>query len=112
MRLIDADALLLKAENSFRDAGLHSVDYGKIRKWIVKAPTIDVEPQVQISEVTYTDRQHGEWVRSGDADEPTTFFTKWKCSVCGYSNGRRFNSNYCPNCGAQMIKGYAKGDMK
>ena len=29
---------------------------------------------------------------------------KWviyKCSVCGYSNGRK-RSNYCPNCGAKM----------
>lgn len=31
---------------------------------------------------------------------------KWvtyKCSVCGYSNGRK-QSNYCPNCGNHMDK--------
>lgn len=30
---------------------------------------------------------------------------KWviyRCSECGYSNGRRTNANYCPNCGAKM----------
>ena len=36
---------------------------------------------------------------------------KWviyKCSVCGYSNGRK-QSNYCPNCGAKMDGGNEDG---
>lgn len=48
---------------------------------------------------------HGRWI--------TTVYTttskrgriisskKFECSKCGYSNGRK-QSNYCPNCGADM----------
>ena len=39
--LIDADALMKKIDQSFRDAGLHDEDYRKIKKWIAKTPTIE-----------------------------------------------------------------------
>ena len=51
---------------------------------------------------------HGRWVQSGQCNHKpcrirnTDKWTTYKCSVCGYSNGRRFSSNYCPNCGARM----------
>lgn len=40
MRLIDADVLLKRAEESFKNAGLHGEDYRKFKKWLRKAPTV------------------------------------------------------------------------
>ena len=46
-------------------------------------------PSVQL------ERESGEWVDDGD---PLTF----TCSKCGYSVARHNNTNFCPNCGADM----------
>ena len=40
MRLIDADAIIKRAEESFKSAGLHGDDYRKFKKWLRKAPTV------------------------------------------------------------------------
>lgn len=50
--------------------------------------------------------QHGEWISERCNHKPCRIKNpeKWviyKCSVCGYSNGRK-KSNYCPNCGVKM----------
>lgn len=53
-------------------------------------------------------RPTGEWVQSGQCNHKpcrirnADHWTTYKCSECGHSNGRRFNDNYCPNCGAKM----------
>lgn len=53
-------------------------------------------------------RDKGYWVQSGTCEHKpyrvrnTDKWTTYKCSVCGYGNGRRFNTNFCPNCGADM----------
>lgn len=50
---------------------------------------------------------HGRWVVGGACNHVPHRIKnpeKWvvyKCSACGYSNGRK-QSNYCPNCGAAM----------
>ena len=49
---------------------------------------------------------HGRWITEKCDHVPWRIKNpeKWvihKCSVCGYSNGRK-HSNYCPNCGAKM----------
>lgn len=55
--------------------------------------------------------KHGRWVQSGQCNhKPCRIrnadkWTTYKCSECGFSNGRRFNDNYCPNCGAKMDGG-------
>lgn len=41
MRLIDAGAILKRAEESFKNAGLHGEDYRKFKKWLRTTPTID-----------------------------------------------------------------------
>lgn len=53
---------------------------------------------------------HGRWVVGGICNHvPYRMKSKdkwvvYKCSVCGYSNGRK-RCNYCPNCGAKMDGG-------
>ena len=86
-RLIDADALLEFA--LFR--------YGKtlVPSDIKNFPTVDAVEVV-----------HGWWITEKCDHVPWRIKNpeKWviyKCSVCGYSNGRK-HSNYCPNCGAKM----------
>lgn len=39
-------------------------------------------------------RQQGEWVDEG--------VNGWKCNRCGYGVERYNNTNFCPNCGADM----------
>ena len=33
----------------------------------------------------------------------------WNCSMCGYNLGYRLETNYCPNCGASMVRGEENG---
>ena len=44
---------------------------------------------------------HGHWEQSGFC-EVRDKWTTYKCSVCGTSNGRKFNDKYCRNCGSKM----------
>lgn len=39
--------------------------------------------------------KEGEWIKQFNG-------TKCVCSICGYSNGRKHNDNFCPNCGSKM----------
>ena len=56
----------------------------------------------------HKEERKGKWVSNGICNhKPSRFrnpdkWTVWKCSECGYSNGRKFNANFCPNCGADM----------
>lgn len=50
MRLIDADAVMCKANDSFKSAGLHEEDFRKFKRWINKSPTIDAESVVRCRE--------------------------------------------------------------
>lgn len=83
MRLIDADELILAAQ---QDGA-----YGYVSaKEIADAPTIDAEPV-----------RHGRWV-----EEPGMLI----CSECGdawaLEQTEEVESfNYCPNCGAKMDGG-------
>ena len=53
MRLIDADALMRRIEDSARNAGLHSEDYRKIKRFIAITHTIDAEPVVRCKDCKY-----------------------------------------------------------
>lgn len=85
MRIIDADALKQNINTTF---------WAEIGKIIDDAPTIDAVEVVR-----------GEWKRyMGDI---------WTCTACGESlmcDDIECN-NYCPNCGARMLKG-ADDDSK
>ena len=55
----------------------------------------------------YAEVVRGRWIAGGECNHVPYRIKhpeKWviyKCSVCGYSNGRK-QSNYCPNCGAKV----------
>lgn len=114
MRLIDADAL-----NPMRCPR----SIAEMREWIDNAPTIDAVPKHQLLEETSTldtcpyyhheptgepfcemeDRRHGKWTLKMNE----RFYWK-ECSMCGHKPprsdeyGTYIESNYCPNCGADM----------
>lgn len=100
MRLIDADELLKRVEHSWQNAGLHSVDYHKFKKWVHLMPTIEAQPI-----------KHGRWlIGIGENGEPIGTY----CSECGWSWERniaviqlnkvfsRIETPRCPYCGAKM----------
>ena len=106
MRLIDADAL----KEVFREReSYHSLKlpYDVI---IDNAPTVDAYTEDDVKtaikeghEVGYQmakakfERPQGEWISDGDVHS--------KCSLCGFKYADyRILFDYCPNCGAKMIK--------
>ena len=79
MRLIDADELLkyISPEDICARIAISAV------------PTADVRENVR-----------GEWIR--DNSKATTVYAPCKCSVCGNWNDKV--TNFCPNCGAEMLR--------
>lgn len=87
-RLIDADALKSNLFLSNGDGYVVSLDA------INNAPTVDVIGQC---EGCIYERPHGEWLFN--AYEKQT--KSWNiCSVCGHDQVHE--TNFCPNCGADM----------
>lgn len=97
-RLIDANALIEALPIVTEDRKITL--YGAVADFMIM---ISAMPTVDAVEVV-----HGRWLVSGMCDHKQARFRnpdKWtiyKCSECGYGNGRRKNANYCPNCGADM----------
>lgn len=93
MRLIDADELLKHSckVTEYDEAGF-SMEYNAVATEEVKnAPTVDAVPVVR-----------GEWVKK---------IYGWSCSECSESFGPELyyecgykKPNFCPNCGARMVK--------
>ena len=86
MRLIDADELLEHVWDADTRVGyVQVVD----RQDIENAPTIE-------------ERKTGEWI--DETFEPWGLvYHPYKCNQCGEHS--EANSNYCPNCGADMRGG-------
>ncbi len=93
MRLIDAD--VLENEILLR-VPLTELQFNSIKFVINKAPTIEAKPVV---------RAH--WIVTSNGED------KWvnKCSACGgfLKRGQK-QTNFCPNCGAQMPGGSLKNN--
>lgn len=93
-RLIDADVLLKQSRRivEYDEAGF-SMEYNAVPTEEIKnAPTVDDVPVVR-----------GEWKCIDEENEA------WECSVCGkvwclYGTPIDNGMNYCPNCGARMVK--------
>ena len=80
MRLIDADALILKSfkviiPNEYKSS------------WVVLEKDIRCAPMIGLS---------GEWIQSIKQG-------KFSCSICKKWSNDKYN--YCPNCGAKMSEG-------
>lgn len=66
-----------------------------IANLIARQPTIKIDVQPI---------RHGRWINDGDC---------MLCSCCNYAYNSWFmGSNYCPNCGAHMIKGMKENECK
>ena len=102
-RLIDADALM---EYSYG----REDTYGDIKQ-VVDVDDIDKAPTVcndnyamgyqdGVKKVL-SERPQGEWINPSENPEFSNreFFSD--CSICGYT--QMDESNFCPNCGAEML---------
>lgn len=85
MRLIDADALMVKYGNWYTEEGTEEGYIGTVKGIVDAMPTIEPE------------RKKGKWIRIGD----DTF----SCNKCGHLfiviQGSS-HMNFCPNCNADM----------
>lgn len=92
MRLIDADALLLHLNDVWYsafvwEATAESKTIRAIMDTIEDAPTVE------------TEQKKGKWIYTDEAMFGNPYGS-YKCSVC--DNGMPHETNFCPNCGADM----------
>ena len=92
-----------------------------IRKYVEKTDSVSADPKLledgtlvvnvpnaeKVSRVLVEDGHNGGLYYHDSAERVGVWIkqfngTKCVCSLCGYSNGRKHNDNYCPNCGAKM----------
>lgn len=98
-RLIDADAL----KEQFKDRSLEDFTHLHFIDAIDNAPTIEYSKNSLDYDYGFAEglrrarEKKGSWIDSGYALEE---YREWgQCSVCG---GGMFQSDFCPNCGADM----------
>ena len=91
-RLIDADKM--------REDWLENGENEYVYDTNAVLESIDEQPTVDAVEVV-----HGEWITKCMEGSWTHY--RYSCSNCG--SGFDSNSNYCPNCGADMRVGSQKG---
>ena len=77
MRVIEAEKLIMRP--------LGNGDYIVTREAIINAPTFEAEPI-----------RYGEWLPVDDKNDA------FDCSECDVMVMKKHN--YCPNCGARMVK--------
>ena len=92
-RLIDADKM--------REDWLENGENEYVYDTNAVLESIDEQPTVDAVEVV-----HGEWITKCMEGSWTHY--RYSCSNCG--SGFDSNSNYCPNCGADMRVGRWKGE--
>ena len=95
MRLIDANEVKRQIDEWLDIVGYCTIGkglsyYGELLGCIEDAPTIEAAPVV-----------HGEWIYE---------YHTWHCNICGCHPYKGYipkePSNFCPNCGAKMNRGY------
>lgn len=86
-RLIDAEEVLNAINRYAKEDGYINLHIGTIDSIIGNVSTIK--------------RPHGEWIL--DAVSPCSI-AWFRCSYCGYKYEAYKQSNFCPNCGASMVK--------
>lgn len=101
MRLIDADAIRMKAVPHTRGEYGYSAN---IRKWAVLVGDIDDAPTIAPESL----RPQGEWI--GEADgyaDGELVYDVWYCSECNHciddgTDDPDLLPDFCPGCGAYM----------
>lgn len=103
----DGEDLIIKGAKGIQD-GLYNITGGKLFKYKAKGGTVRTYPIAPSA-----DAEQGEWARKvkeyNDCDGHR--FVYWyECSVCGARPpkdrwGNKWHSDYCPSCGARMVKG-------
>lgn len=91
MRLIDADALIQifeEDEKNLVDREFQLAAIGAANT-VRNMPTVDAEPV-----------RHGQWL-SREEGVVYPFWERYTCSACGKHAD---NTEYCPHCGARMVK--------
>ena len=108
MRLIDADALYEKVDESQAHNNhqgiahsVHNAEHAHFKFMIHQAPTID--PEVR----------HGRWIPTeyDSYADGAPVWDKWECSECGHEHKGEEDTltPFCPNCGARMDGGADNG---
>ena len=93
-RLIDHErykTTLQRFEEHLTNAG--KLEAAEAVRSLIKG--LKIAPTVDAVEVV-----HGRWTSTTEPDEQFGEMDYFKCSVCGKL--RWFETNYCPNCGADM----------
>ena len=101
-----SDALLAAFDLNLRDCSAllnNGIPYQHIKNALRTIKAIDVQPVV-----------HGKWEEGLCYDYYSKGVLESKCSICGSwnlfdSDGYNCESNFCPNCGADMRGGITDG---
>lgn len=96
MRLIDADQFGVISLKGKSEEFIDGVKF--ILEKIDQAPTITI-PVAELDTTT----EFAEWIDRSDGGRIRyPFWERYECSKCG---ARSDNTNFCPNCGADMREG-------
>ena len=109
MKRIDADELKKAIDELFESGGY---DSGLVMNTIDNAPTVEITEEQAIDKLhetgwlplhdkEMTERPQGKWKIIANAFHQT----KCKCSLCKHYIWIGEDKNFCPNCGAQMVRG-------
>lgn len=99
MRLVDADALIEKADYLFKSINTETVDFMQIGYNHAVADVIAIAKNIPTADIM--EQKRGKWEEHGEPNEYGEY-TLWyyTCSRCGAVGIPQHN--YCPNCGAHM----------
>lgn len=99
MRLIDADPFGVIFLQGKSEEFIEGVNF--ILDKIYEAPTVII-PVAELD----TTEDSGEWIDRSDGGRIIyPFWERYECSKCG---AKSENTNFCPNCGADMREGEAE----
>lgn len=92
-RLIDADKLKKQLDTVYNEMANERERKGlRLARWfLISAPTVSA------------DRPHGHWIVVAYQKDGEEYIRSCTCSECGSKSALR--TNFCPNCGALMLKG-------
>ena len=92
-----------------RDAVIEGIEELKRIPWVLSTrsrgyeylitETLDVVKDLCVKQLPSVTRQTGEWISRETDGQRFPFWGRYKCSVCGECSG---NTDFCPNCGADM----------